>query len=211
MHHVMFDVDGTLGMSYELDSICYVDAVMEVTGICVDPDWSKYRHVTDSGILEEIIEINGLGGRKKVHERVKAVFIEKLKKSISKQPIQQVPGAAAFLAYLNAMSDVTVSLATGGWYETAALKLTSAGIDCSVFPMASANDSSSRTEIMKIAVSRVANVKNWSCTYFGDGIWDKRACDELGFNFVSIGNKFDHKPNILNFVSVDEIMSFIRL
>lgn len=31
----MFDVDGTLVMSYELDSICYVDADMEVTGIYV--------------------------------------------------------------------------------------------------------------------------------------------------------------------------------
>jgi len=211
LHHVMFDIDGTLVRSYDLDSICYIDAVREVTGICVDPDWSKYRHVTDAGILEEIIEVNGLSYRKKIDEKVKAVFIKKLEKSISKQPVQEIPGAASFLARLNAMSEVTVSLATGGWCETAALKLISAGIDCSVFPMASANDSSSRTEIMKIAVSRVANTKNWPCTYFGDGIWDKRACEELGFNFVLVGNRFEHKSNISNFVSVDEAMSFIPL
>jgi len=37
LHHVMFDIDGTLVRSYDLDSICYIDAVREVTGICVDP------------------------------------------------------------------------------------------------------------------------------------------------------------------------------
>lgn len=207
----MFDIDGTLVRSYDLDSICYIDAVREVTGICVDPDWSKYHHVTDAGILEEIVEVNGLSYRKKIHEKVKAIFIKKLERSISKQSVQEIPGAASFLARLNAMSNVTVSLATGGWYETAALKLTSAGIDYSAFPMASANDSSSRTEIMKIAVSRVANAKNWPCTYFGDGIWDKRACEELGFNFILVGNRFKNQANILNFVSVDEAMSFIPL
>ena len=69
MHHVMFDIDGTLVRSYDLDSICYIDAVREVTGICVDPDWSKYRHVTDAGILEEIIEVNGLSYRQKLMKK----------------------------------------------------------------------------------------------------------------------------------------------
>jgi beta-phosphoglucomutase-like phosphatase (HAD superfamily) len=211
LHHVMFDIDGTLVTTYDLDSVCYIDAVKEVTGICIDSDWAKYRHVTDAGILEEIIEENGLGNRQDVHKKVKAVFIEKLKKSIASQPVQEVPGAATFLGRLNAMNDITVSLATGGWYETAALKLTSAGIDCSEFPMASANDSSCRAEIMKLAVSRVANAKNSLCTYFGDGIWDKRACEELGFNFVLVGSRFEHKSNISDFVTVDEAMSFFRL
>ena len=35
LHHVIFDVDGTLGASYDLDSSCYVDADMEVRGVYV--------------------------------------------------------------------------------------------------------------------------------------------------------------------------------
>ena len=62
----MFDIDGTLVKSYDLDSRCFIESVKDVTGIYVDSDWSKYRHVTDSGILEEIIEINGITKNKRV-------------------------------------------------------------------------------------------------------------------------------------------------
>ena len=200
MHHVMFDIDGTLVKSYDLDSRCYIDSIMEVTGVRVDSDWSKYRHVTDSGILEEIIKVNGLSNRQELQEKVKTVFM-----------VQEIPGAGSFLKLLNSMSDITVSLATGGWHESAVLKLSSAGIDCSSLPLASSNDNMSRTEIMKVAVSRAAKAKNCPCTYFGDGIWDKRACKELGFNFVLVGNKFEHMPNIIDFMSVDTAITCIGI
>ena len=211
MHHVMFDIDGTLVKSYDLDSRCFIESVKDVTGIYVDSDWSKYRHVTDSGILEEIIEINGITNRQETREKVKNVFIEKLEQSIANEPIQEIPGAAEFLTLLNSMSDVVVSLATGGWYESAALKLSSAGINFSSIPFASSNDNISRTEIMKTAVSSATSGKGYTCTYFGDGSWDKEACEKLGFNFVLVGNRLKHKPNIINFVSIEEAMSCIGL
>ena len=49
------------------------------------------------------------------------------------------------------MGHVAISFATGGWYESAILKLESAGIKISNIPIASANDHHSRIEIMKIA------------------------------------------------------------
>ena len=211
MHHVMFDIDGTLVKSYELDSRCFIDSVKDVTGIHVNSNWSKYRHVTDSGILEEITDVNEITNKQETHEKVKSVFIEKLEQSIANEPVQEIPGAASFLALLNSMNDVVVSLATGGWYESAVLKLRSAGIDFSSIPLASSNDNISRTEIMKTAVSSIADGKSYPCTYFGDGSWDKKACEQLGFNFVLVGNRLTHKPNIINFVSIDEAMACIGL
>ena len=211
MHHVMFDIDGTLVKSYDLDSRCFIDSIKEVTGIYVDSNWSKYRHVTDSGILEEIIDVNEITNKQEIQAKVKSVFIEKLEQSIANEPVQEIPGAASFLKLLNSMGDVVVSLATGGWYESAVLKLRSAGIESSSIPFASSNDNVSRTEIMKTAVSRIANGKSYPCTYFGDGSWDKKACEQLGFNFVLVGNRLTHKPNITNFVSKDEAMACIGL
>ena len=60
MHHVMFDVDGTLVQSYEFDEQCYLQAVEEVLGESLDSDWACYTHVTDSGILLQYLERRGL-------------------------------------------------------------------------------------------------------------------------------------------------------
>ncbi len=52
----IFDVDGTLVQSYELDSECFVAAFNDALGIAdVDTDWARYDHVTDPGIAAQII------------------------------------------------------------------------------------------------------------------------------------------------------------
>lgn len=207
----MFDIDGTLIQSYDYDSDCFVSAVKDVTGIRIDSNWSRYLHVTDVGILHEIIDSQGLSNRRLIINQVKAAFIQKLEQRINEKPIQQVPGASVFLNLLKSMDNIVVSLATGGWYESASLKLKSAGINISNIPVASSNDHYIRTEIMKIAASRVAGNNDWPCTYFGDGYWDKKACEQLGITFVLVGNNLHHQPNILNFESTSEVMACIGL
>lgn len=59
MHLVLFDIDGTLVESCDFDTTCFQAAIKDVLGVSIDPDWSRYRHVTDSGILSEVVE--GLG------------------------------------------------------------------------------------------------------------------------------------------------------
>ena len=52
----IFDVDGTLVQSYELDGECFVAAFHEALGIAdVDTDWARYDHATDPGITAQII------------------------------------------------------------------------------------------------------------------------------------------------------------
>ena len=65
MHLVVFDVDGTLVDSSEINGRLYREAVETELGIKVDDDWSRYRHVTDSGILNEIMgEADGTSRRR---------------------------------------------------------------------------------------------------------------------------------------------------
>ena len=206
----MFDIDGTLIESYELDSLCYIEAVKGVTGLSIVSDWSQYKHVTDSGILDEIIILNGLLESDRIQADVKQLFLEKLEVALARQPIKEVVGASDFLTLLQSIDNVVVSLATGGWRESAMLKLESAGIDCSSIPLASSNDHYSRVEIMKCASQRAAS-EQYPCTYFGDGVWDKQACDKLGYNFVLVGNKFSHDPNIINFQSTTSALACIGL
>lgn len=207
----MFDIDGTLLQSYDVDSECFVSAVKEVAGIEISSDWSNYAHVTDAGILDEILESNEVPDRQIIYNEVKSVFIQKIQERINIKPVQEVIGASSFLKFLNTMDDVVVSLATGGWYESAILKLRSAGINIDGLPIASSNDSSIRTEIMKIATSRAIMGNSYSCTYFGDGSWDKKASEQLGYNFILVGSKLKHKPSIINFKPINEIVAYIGL
>lgn len=207
----MFDIDGTLIESYALDSQCYVDAVQRVTGLAISDDWASYRHVTDSGILNEVIRNHSLAQAAQVHASVKQAFLENLAQAVHEEPIQPIRGAADFLDQLYQTQGVTVSFATGAWLEAAQLKLSSAGICVPRERMASANDHCERIEIMKIAAARAGTIANAPCTYFGDGPWDQAACAALGFNFVLVGNRFDAQPCIAHYEPAQHVMEHCGL
>ncbi len=207
----MFDIDGTLADSYDLDSVCFIEAVKEVTGIHISSDWSTYHHVTDSGILKEILNSRKVDGIDKIENEVKSRFFKKLEKSIANKPIKEISGASSFISSLSAKENVIISIATGGWYESAMLKLKSAGINADSITVASSSDNMSRIEIMKFAALQATGGRNIPCTYFGDGSWDKKACEELGYNFVMVGNKVKHYPSIGNFESYAEEIKCIGL
>ena len=108
------------------------------------------------------------------------------------------------------MDQVFVSIATGGWRESAMLKLNSLGFAVSSIPLASSNDYSSRVDIMKHALSKAPSKQIKSCTYIGDGAWDKKACEELGLNFLLVGDKVEHPQSVPNFINQKHVLSFIK-
>lgn len=211
-HHVMFDVDGTLVQSEIFDGECYLEAVLEVVGHRLNPDWTIYTHVTDTGILDQFIDETGLQSeREKIQAEVKAAFLAKITDHLEYERAQPVDGASKFIAALRAKGNVSLSIATGGWLESARMKLESAEIDVSGIPIASSNEHFSRTEIMKIAAAKAVGGKRIPCTYFGDGEWDQRACEELGFKFILVGEKFEHDPCLRDFSNIGQALALLRL
>ncbi|MEW8118559.1 MAG: HAD family hydrolase [Candidatus Thiodiazotropha sp.] len=208
----MFDVDGTLVRSYELDENCYLEAVYEVLGHQLYTDWTKYAYVSDAGILEQHIIENGLDTKgDSIRAEVKEIFTSKIASHLKNNPAQEVPGASKFIAELRRLENLSLSVATGGWHETALMKLESAEIDVSGIPIASSNNHFSRTEIMKIAKEKAVGNITVPCTYFGDAEWDKKACEELGYNFVLVGNRTSHDQTIMDFNNAKQAMEYIGL
>src|SRR5579862_9125421 len=74
---VIFDIDGTLIDSNDFDSRFYASAVRHVLGkdVMIRPGWIDYRHVTDSGILQELCADNGIDSAS-YKKRVRACFGE---------------------------------------------------------------------------------------------------------------------------------------
>jgi phosphoglycolate phosphatase-like HAD superfamily hydrolase len=196
MKLVMFDIDGTLTLTNEVDNHCYLCALGEALGSTdIDTDWAKYRDVTDSGIASALLEARH--GTPPSSEQLNAVrerFVGLLEQAFAHDPAacREVPGAAAILAELAERAGFAVGLATGGWLESARLKLHRAGLGEREFPLASASDACSREAIMALAAERVA--ARWgvpgfqSIVYVGDAVWDVKAARRLGWHFVGIGS-----------------------
>ncbi len=208
----MFDIDGTLINSSDFEDNCYLNAVQKVMPHPIDTDWSNYINTTDSGILDEIIEKNGLDAdRQSIHKDVKLLFINNIKSHLQNTKVKEIEGASSFIKLLRQRNDVALAIATGGWEETAKMKLESAGIDYSEIAFASCADHFSRIGIMKIAEARCSDCAFTSKTYFGDAIWDKKASQDLNFNFILVGNRVNHPKQILDFNHSDKILELIGL
>lgn len=207
----MFDIDGTLIQSHDMDESCFLEAVFEVTGKRLIPNWESYPYVTDRGILKTFIERQAMQWQlEELEPLVKAAFVKNIEQSLMRKPMVPVPGAIEFIEQLRSDPKSVASLATGGWLETALMKLKSAGFDTNDLNIASSNDHFSRTEIMKIAASRATGSSSIDFTYFGDATWDINACNELNVNLVLVGNRTQHHQQIDDYLNPDVIFKFVN-
>jgi len=187
MKAIIFDIDGTLLESMSVDTELYFSAVTEVLGPVRVRELSDYEHVTDSGILAQILEDNKIPQDASIIGSVKAVFVEGLKHHVEHVgPFPEIDGAVQFFDKVRSASHLRVAIATGGWRESALLKLNSAGFNIDGVPLATSNDAHSRVEIMQTALRQTGGDVA-SVTYFGDASWDQRACRELGWDLMAVG------------------------
>ncbi len=190
----IFDLDGTLVQSYELDSECFVAACHDALGIGdVDTDWGRYDHVTDPGIAAQIIrERRGREPRADELDRLQSAFCDRLAEAAGRDSAYAaLPGAAGLLAALRARADWSLALATGGWRAAARLKIGRSGLDLDRVAAAYGEDGPSRLAIVGTAITRArvhAGVDDFArMVCIGDGVWDVRTATGLGLPCIGIG------------------------
>ena len=170
-----------------VDTKLYFDSIREVLGPVSIRNLSEFEHVTDSGILAQVLDDNGYAVDSEVAAQVKALFVEGLRRHIERVgsfPI--IDGAVQYVESVRKSGDNRIAIATGGWRESALLKLESSGFNIDGVPLVTCDDSPSRVEIMRSALEKTGDDVR-SVTYFGDAEWDQRACQDLGWNFVAVG------------------------
>ncbi len=188
MHAVIFDVDGTLLQSASVDDELYRLAVQAVVGpVKFRRSLSDYDYVTDSGILFQVLEDNALPTDSDLTTSIKAHFVDLLHQHVRDfGPFLEIPGARDFMRMLCNSSDHSVAIATGGWRESAQLKLDAAQFDLDGVPIATSDTEHERSRIMLTALSSLGSDFE-SITYYGDGPWDRDACLALEWKFVAVG------------------------
>lgn len=182
MKLAIFDIDGTLTETNKVDNECFVKAFAASHQITdIETDWTKYEHVTDSGLVSEILSRRlDRAPNEEDFLAFKSCFIENLKEFASKDQtlFTEVSGAKKMLKKLSQEKSWTIALATGCYYDSAKLKLEKAKIKVKNFPIGTADDAVSREEILQTAIKK--SLKKYEQKNFekivsiGDGIWDVR-------------------------------------
>jgi phosphoglycolate phosphatase-like HAD superfamily hydrolase len=151
-------------------------------------DWNAYVHVTDSGVISEVLEgARGTGVTPEELEEFERVFLRELEIEYEKNPdaFAEIPGAKAMLEAIGQHDGMYAALATGGMKATALFKLSKIGVDGASMPGAFANDSVVREEIVKRTV-QLAGFDTGDIVSVGDAVWDVRTSAALGLRFIGI-------------------------
>jgi len=193
MNLVIFDIDGTLTLTNEVDELCF----LKTAQVLISPEIKEivaesFTHYTDENIVRELFLWN-TGKEPSALDYLK--FSELLQTQLLEMRSQQphsflaVEGADRVLKSLD--SNWAIALATGCWAFSANLKLAAAAIALpEALPISTSDKVLSRQEIMLNAIE-LAKQRNEVAhfdhiVYVGDGIWDLRTCASLGIPFVGI-------------------------
>jgi phosphoglycolate phosphatase-like HAD superfamily hydrolase len=191
---VIFDIDGTLCDTFNVDDECFCEAAAAVLNAPVAlSSWEGAPHLTDSGIAEWLW--HKYLKRSPTVDELQA-FADLYESALCRE-LQHAPhrfsvvrGVPSLLNRLFA-EKWDVAITTGGWSTLARMKLTAAGIPEELL-LASSDDSPDRSKIFHLAQERAAKRRGESyakTVLVGDGIWDVRVAAAHGWCFLGVGKQ----------------------
>ncbi|MDF1657879.1 MAG: HAD family hydrolase [Verrucomicrobiales bacterium] len=187
----IFDIDGTVCDTQDVEERCYATAFEEVCGVSLSTlDWNQYPEATSSGIFRSVL--NDRPDLLKLEQEFESRFVQLLKEAQPEYPADFSPisGAVEFIDRLSDSSGISVAFATGGYYSEAEFKLKCCGIDLAKFPQATSSDVPGRSDIITLAAQR-AGLSLSRSVYFGDALWDISACNRIQLPMIGIGRRID--------------------
>jgi len=190
---IIFDIDGTLTDTTTIDDKCYINSFETLFETSIRKvNWSDLKNVTDWGIAEELVRIK-LNREISNEElsKLKNLFVENLKMELELDESQfsEISGAGIFFKSLSINSNYQLGIATGGWEQSANLKLAAIGIDPNKTSYSNSSYFKSRELITEDVIKKIKRNTNKTpneIIYFGDGEWDYLTCQKLGIRFIGI-------------------------
>jgi beta-phosphoglucomutase-like phosphatase (HAD superfamily) len=187
----IFDNDGTICDTQEVEGICYARAIEHVIGRSLSTlDWTAYDEPTSSAIVRDLLAGDVAAERKETE--IKREFVRLLAEERPKFPgdFCPIPGALEFIERLKRDSICSVAIATGCFDASARYKLQCCGLALDAFPYATSSDAPRRRDIIPLAASR-AGFDLASVVYFGDAPWDVHVSHTLGIRMIGIGRRYE--------------------
>lgn len=190
---IIFDIDGTLCDTHDVDARCHIEAIESVTGHSLaSVDWSRYPEATSAAIVQDLLSEIGIPDVVATEQLILDEFVARLGAEAQREPalFKPVDGALELFEELRRAEKHKIAIATGCWRESARLKLSRSGFVIGDVPFASSSDTRRRADIITLAASR-AGYGVGDALYVGDGLWDLKATCELGMRFVGVGRRHE--------------------
>jgi phosphoglycolate phosphatase-like HAD superfamily hydrolase len=187
----VFDNDGTICDTQEVEGACYASAIQRVTGKSLTTlDWTTYEEPTSSAIVLDLLAGDLTAAAKA--SAIRDEFLRLLEEKRPKHPgdFSPIAGAVQFIERLTREKICSVAIATGCFDTTAKFKLRCCGISLDDFPHATSSDVPGRRDIIPLAAAR-AGFPLSSVVYFGDAPWDVRVSGVLGIPMIGIGRRIE--------------------
>lgn len=196
MKLVIFDIDGTLTQTSQVDTLCF-ERALAANGInSPETDWHSCPHVSDTGLTRHLYQKHH---SREPHEHEEIALRDSLvaflheHHGLDASLFAEVLGAGVMLAELARKQDWVIALATGCWRASAEMKLRAANIPLQQKPAGFAEDGPSRETIVSAAMQRASThygAKNFDrIVSVGDGVWDVKTAANLELAFVGIGRE----------------------
>lgn len=190
----IFDIDGTLTNTNDIDLRSYIRALADAFGIDAQGlRWADYPHVTDIGITTDVFRAHrGRPPQADEVSRLQRRLVANFEEELGRDPavVTAIEGAQAVLDHLRRDPRWVVGIATGCWQVSALWKIGAAGLDIQGIPAAFCEDGVSREEIVRAAMQRAAAgraVEEFEgIVSIGDGEWDVTTARHLELAFVGI-------------------------
>ncbi len=196
MKYIIFDIDGTLSDTTQVDDTCYISAFESTFGASIkDVNWSDIKHVTDRGIVEEmVLKIFNREVNSEEIDRMRKKFFQQISDEFKRDKSQftEIPGAVIFFNNAEIDPNYEVGIATGGWEETADFKLKTIGINPHTVCYSNSSHFKTRENITLDVINQLEMKSHQPAEeiiYFGDGKWDYITCQNLGIRFIGIDHK----------------------
>jgi phosphoglycolate phosphatase-like HAD superfamily hydrolase len=205
---IIFDVDGTLVGGETHDWACFDQAIADVTGFTPTQEFfDSMPEITAQAIAEASVRAAKREPGKGLEECICNEYLRRLRQVHAHDPgaFPARNGVMTLLSHLSSLPGVEVAIATGDWLATTTFKLAAAGIDVSRYPMATSSDRPRRSEIINLAAER-AGRSLADVIYVGDGVWDFRACRDLGVRFVGTGTR----PHLLKAAGAQHVLEVLE-
>lgn len=185
---VVFDIDGTLTDSVPQHQAAFEEAMRSFPFANLDTNWAGYRHHTDTGIFAEAWEREGKDGTPPYSE-LERRYKQAYNVAIRRQIVSEISGAQSFLRSIS--EHWIVVYATGSLSYGAGHKLSVVGVSDAEQIVVTASEFTTREQLVETAVQRGCKVGGISTPQqvisIGDGIWDLKTANQLGYDFLGIG------------------------
>jgi phosphoglycolate phosphatase-like HAD superfamily hydrolase len=188
---LIFDIDGTLVDSAKTYLKVITQSMKNLGIVTINEDYVNYKHHTDSYALKFNYEQNFDSPFK---ESLYDDLDDELELELLKYPkMNEVNGASNLIERLHE-SPYAFAFATGAFPKASRLKLRQANIWFHDELLATSKTSISREGFLLQAIEQAKSYYKISdfeeIISVGDGLWDLQTANNLGLNFVGIGNSY---------------------